>query len=138
MDYGTSFYDLKIASSGYSKMDFSKHHFISLPGILAFFYYPGSFAFLFVTLFLAGTFAAAIEISIYKLSGSNVILCSLLAQVIAYRYAHFGYVPGRSYLLFGTLFLNVLLIYSVNKFLLFRSRRHSSVHWEDRCYEKGP
>ena len=123
LDYGTSFYDLKIASSGYSKMDFSKHHFISLPGILAFFYYPGSFIFLFLSMLLAGALAAVIEITVYKLSDSNVILCSLIAQVVAYRYANFGYVPGQSYLLFGTIFLNVLLIYLCNKFLLYWSRK---------------
>jgi len=120
---GTSFYDLEIASSVYTRMDFSKHHFISLPGILAFFYYPGSFSFLFVTMFLAGTLAAAIEISIYKLSGSNVILTSLLAQVIASRYVHFGYVPGQSYLLFGTLGMNVILIFLLNRFLLFHYKK---------------
>ena len=100
-------------------MDFSKHHFISLSGILAFFYYPGSFAFLFVTMLLAGTLAATIEISIYKLSGSNAILTSLIAQVVASRYAHFGYVPGQSYLLFGTLGMNVVMIFLLNRFLLF-------------------
>ena len=122
-DHGTSFYDLEIVTTSYTNTDFSKHHFISLPGILAFFYYPGSFVFLFLSMFLAGALAAGIEISIYKLSESNVILCSLIAQVVAYRYANFGYVPGQSYLLFGTIFLNVLLIYSCNKFLLYWSRK---------------
>jgi len=122
-DHGTSFYDLEIVTTSYTNTDFSKHHFISLPGILAFFYYPGSFIFLFLAMFLVGALAAGIEISIYKLSDSNVILCSLLAQVVAYRYAHFGYVPGRSYLLFGTICLNVLLIYSFNKFLLSWRRK---------------
>ncbi len=117
-NHGTSFYDLEIASSQYTKMDFSKHHFISLPGILAFLYYPGSFVFLFFSMLLVGILAAAIEITIYKISESNVILTSLLAQVIAYRYAHFGYVPGQSYLLFGTIFMNILLIYALNKLLL--------------------
>jgi hypothetical protein len=74
-------------------------------------------------MFLAGVLAVGIEISIYKLSGSNVILCSLLSQIVAYRYAHFGYVPGQSYLLFGSIFLNVLLIYSFNRFLLFWYRQ---------------
>jgi hypothetical protein len=127
---GTSFYDLEIASSVYTKMDFSKHHFISLPGILAFFYYPGSFAFLFISMFLAGTLAAVIEVLIFKLSGSNVILTSLLAQVVASRYAHFGYVPGQSYLLFGTLGMNVILIFLLNRFLLF--------HYKKRDFEKHP
>lgn len=113
---GTSFYDLEIASSVYTKIDFSKHHFISLPGILPFCYYPGSFVFLFIAMFLAGTFAAANEILVYKLSGSNFIIAALFAQVVAHRFAHFGYAPGRSYLLFGTLFMNILIIYALNKF----------------------
>ena len=118
---GTSFYDTEIASSVYTKYeDISKHHFISLPGIVGFFYYPGSFPFLFAAMFLAGTLAAIIEISICKLTGSNVILSALLAQIVAWRYAHFGYVPGQSYLLFGTLGVNVLMIYLLNRFLLFR------------------
>ena len=43
----------------------------------------------------------------------------MLSQVVAYRYAHFGYVPGQSYLLFGTLGLNVVMIFLLNRFLLF-------------------
>lgn len=124
--HGTSFYDLKIASSYYTKMDFLKHHFITLPGILAFLYYPGSFIFLFFSMFLVGTLSSAIEITIYKLT-SNVILTSLFAQVVAYRYAHFGYAPGNSYLLFGTIFINVLLIYFLNKFLLTWNRKRGNV-----------
>jgi len=129
-DHGTSFYDLEIVTTSYTDTDFSKHHFISLPGILAFFYYPGSFVFLFLSMFLLGVLAAGIEISIYKLSDSNVILCSLLAQVVAFRYAHFGYVPGQSYLLFGTLGMNVILIFLLNRFLLF--------HYKKRDFEKHP
>ncbi|MDF1593976.1 MAG: hypothetical protein P1P89_20915 [Desulfobacterales bacterium] len=113
---GTSFYDLEIASSGYAQMDFSKHHFISLPGILAFCYYPGSLVFLFITMFLAASFAAAIEISIYNLSQSNLILAALFAQVVASRFTHFGYAPGRSYLLFGVIFINISIIYILNKY----------------------
>ncbi|VEN74468.1 conserved membrane hypothetical protein [Candidatus Desulfarcum epimagneticum] len=119
-DYGTSLYDLDIiATSSYAEIDTSKLHHISTPGILAFFYYPGSLFFLFFSMFLIGLIGAGIEIFVHKLGESNLILCSLFAQVVAYRYAHFGYVPGQSYLLFGALFLNMLLIYYANKFLLF-------------------
>ena len=69
-------------------------------------------------MFVVGAIAAAIEISVFKLGGGNFVLCALLAQVVAYRYAHFGYVPSRSYLLFGALYLNIFLIYFSNKFLL--------------------
>ncbi len=60
---------------------------------------------------------------VYKLSGANIILCSLMGQVVAYRYAHFGYVPAQSYLLFGSLFLNVLLIYFFDRYLSYRERK---------------
>jgi len=121
---GTSMYDLTFIKSPYLQVDMSKHHFIGLPGILAFFYYPGSLPFLFFSMLLLGFLGAGIEISVYKLSGGNIILCSLIAQVVAYRYASFGYVPYQSYLLFGAIFLNVLIIFSVDRYLRVRNKNH--------------
>jgi len=115
---GTSMYDLVIL--GASLEGLKNHHFISIPGIVAFFYYPGSIAFLFVSMLALGFLAAGIEIFVYKLSGANLIVCSLMGQVIAYRYAHFGYVPAQSYLLFGSLFINILMIYFINRILCLR------------------
>lgn len=122
-DYGTSFYDLNLIQSSYLNIDTSKHHYISLPGIIAFCFYPGSFVFLFGALLLVGLIGAAIEIFVYKFGGRNLILCSLLAQVVAFRFASFGYVPTQSYLLFGTLFLNVMILFGLDKILLFRYRK---------------
>jgi len=118
-DNKTSFYNLNLITTPYLKIDKTKYHYVSLPGILAFCFYPDSFPFLFVCMFLLGGIAAAIEISVFKLGGKNVILCALLVQVVAYRYAHFGYVPRQSYLLFGALYLNLLLFYFSNKFLIY-------------------
>ncbi|MEN6318161.1 MAG: hypothetical protein ABFD82_05350 [Syntrophaceae bacterium] len=115
---GTSMYDLTFIVSPYVEMDKSINHFVSVPGILAFFYYPGSYVFLFVSMLFLGFLGAGIEVFVYKLGGANIILCSLLAQIVAYRYAHFGYAPNQSYLLFGSILLNVLIIYFFNKFLL--------------------
>jgi len=47
-----------------------------------------------------------------------MILCALIAQVVAFRYASFGYVPAQSYLLFGSIFLNVILLYLADKILI--------------------
>jgi hypothetical protein len=113
-----SFYDTHLITSPYRDMDVTKHHYISLPGIVAFCFYPGSFPFLFLCMLILGGIAAAIEISVFKLGGGNVILCALLAQVVAYRFAHFGYVPSRSYLLFGSLYLTLFMFYFSNEFLL--------------------
>ena len=113
-----SIYDSAFIESPYTNpnIDKSKHHFVSLPGIIAFLYYPGSLVFLFVALLLAALAAAALEVGAYRLCGENWILCSLFAQVIAFRYASFGYVPAQSYLLFGTLLLNCILLFSVDHF----------------------
>ncbi|HQN65182.1 MAG TPA: hypothetical protein PLR90_05440 [Methylophilus sp.] len=120
----TSFYDNSFIVSSYVKTDKSKHHFISLPGVIAFAYYPGSFSFLFLGMFFLGGVAAFFEYATYKLGGMNVILCALLAQVIAFRFASFGYVPRQSYLLFGTIFLNLTIIYLADKvFLRFSKKR---------------
>ena len=114
-----SLYDRVFIDSPYSNpsIDKSKHHFVSLPGIVAFFYYPGSLGFLFAALFVLGLAAAALEYLTYRLGGGNWVLCSLFAQVIAFRYVSFGYVPGQSYLLFGTLVLNVLFLFAADQML---------------------
>lgn len=123
-----SLYDRVFIDSPYSNpsIDRSKHHFVSLPGIVAFFYYPGSLGFLFATLFVLGLAAAALEYFIYRLGGGNWVLCSLFAQVIAFRYVSFGYVPGQSYLLFGTLALNVLFIFAADRMLT----KHYCGRWQ--------
>lgn len=118
-----SFYDKSLNTSPYNSTDFSKNHYISLPGILAFFYYPGSLIFLFFGMLLLALFAAPVEFSAFKLGGGNFILCALIGEVVAYRFASFGYVPAQSYLLFGTIFLNMFIIYLANKTLAI---------WNDR------
>lgn len=115
-----SLYDRSFIDSPYqsSKIDRSIHHFVSLPGIIAFLYYPGSFAFLFVALFVITSAAALLEIACYRFCGRNLILCALISQVVAFRFASFGYVPAQSYLLFGTLLLNCALIFAAERALL--------------------
>jgi hypothetical protein len=126
-DNKTSFYDTNLITSPYRDTDMKKYHHISLPGIMAFCFYPGSFPFLFGCMFILGAMAAAIEISVFKLGGKNIILCALLAQVVAYRFAHFGYVPTQSYLLFGSIFLNLFIFYFSNEFLLHRNKNKRPV-----------
>ena len=62
---------------------------------------------------MLGLVGAAVEFLVYRFSGSNIILCSLIAQIIAFRYTHFGYAPAQSYLLAGAIILNVTIIYLV-------------------------
>ena len=78
-----------------------------------------------MSMFVLGLIAAAIEISAFRLGGGNVILCAIMAQVVAYRYAHFGYRPNQSYLLFGALYLNLFMIYFSNKIALCWNKRNA-------------
>lgn len=114
-----SLYDSRLISSPYldPSIDRSRNHFVSLPGIVAFLYYPGSIPFLCVALVAAAWFAAVVEIVTYRYCGRNLVLCALFAQVVAFRYASFGYVPAQSYLLFGSLILNGLLILGAERAL---------------------
>ena len=65
-----SFFDKELIISPYNQTDFTKKHYISLPGLMAFFFYPGSLAFLFGSMFLLGLLAALIEMLAYKLGGT--------------------------------------------------------------------
>lgn len=116
-NHGTSFYDSMIIDSPYSKINDKRLHFISLPGIVAFLFYKGSYLFLFSSMLFLAALAAGIEYLAYRFGGANLIFCSLISQVVAYRYAHFGYVPSRSHLLMGTIFLNIFIIYFIFKII---------------------
>ncbi|MDD2051959.1 hypothetical protein NPS46_05255 [Pseudomonas putida] len=121
-----SFYDSNIINSAYNNEQSANFHFVSLSGIVAFFFYPGSYCFLFFAMFSLGVGAALVEIFVYKFGGRNVVLCSLFGQIVAYRFMSFGYVPAQSYLLFGSIMLNVLLIYYVDMILSFGRARLAS------------
>lgn len=121
-----SLYDRKFIDSPYSeqRLERNGNHFVSLPGIVAFLFYPGSLPFLFATLLAFALLAAVFEIASYRLVRRNLVLASLVAQVIAFRYASFGYVPAQSYLLFGTLLANVIILFALDAFL---QRRYPAV-----------
>ena len=118
----TSFYDKNFINSYHSNTGEDGRHFISLPGYVAFLFYPGSYLFLFAAVAAFSIFAAALEYLTYRFAGRNLVLCALIAQVIAYRYTSFGYVPMQSYKLFGTIVMTLLLLYIADRLcgLLFR------------------
>ena len=87
---------------------------ISLMGIIAFLYYPGSYLFLFVGLLLICIFCSFIEILTYKIS-NNLVLVSLISQILAYRLWHFGYLPSNSYKLLLSICFIIILIYLYRK-----------------------
>ncbi|MCP1497991.1 putative membrane protein [Pseudomonas migulae] len=114
-----SFYDSNMILSAYRFANTSKFHFVSLSGIVAFFFYPGSYMFLFFSMICLGVSAGLLELLVYRFGGKNLILCSLFGQIIAYRFMNFGYVPGQSYLLFGSIALYVFLLCLVDNTLIY-------------------
>ena len=82
-----------------------------LPGIMAFLYYSGSLLFLFVTMATLCLFASTVEFISFMVSKKNMFFSSLISMVIAYRFIHFGYLPHQSYLLFGSLFLLIFMVF---------------------------
>ena len=83
----------------------------TLTGIIAFLFYSGSLIFLFIGMLILMVLANIIEFISFKVSGKNLIFCSLIGQIIAFRFIHFGYLPKQSYLLFGSIFLTICLVY---------------------------
>lgn len=120
---GTSMYDKTISTNPfYKNVEQSQFHFISLPGIIAFLFYFGSYTFLFFGMLVISLMGSAIEAVTFKLT-KNIILCSLFSCTVAYRFIHFGYAPGRSYLFFGTIMLNIFLIFILDKVLASIKKR---------------
>lgn len=111
-EHAISFYDKNLLKdSPYINTDRHKHHFMSLPGYIAFLFYPGSYAFLFISIFSVSMFSVLLEFIAYKSSGENMIFAALISQTVAYRLTNFGYVPSQSYLLFGSILLTCTLLY---------------------------
>ena len=114
-DNKMSFYDATFITSAYKNTNMNLNHYVTLPGFIAFFYYSSSIWFLCIVLIILSLLASIIELFAYKLSANNMIFVALIGQVIAYRYSHFGYVPSQSYLLFGSIILNIFIFYILNK-----------------------
>ncbi len=89
----------------------------TLTGIIAFLFYSGSLAFLFFGMLILMIFANLLEFISFKLSEKNLIFCSLIGQIIAFRFIHFGYLPKQSYLLFGSIFLTIFGVYIFKSFI---------------------
>ena len=110
---GTSFYDKNLLKdSPYLRAGVENKHFVTLPGLTAFLYYPGSAAFLFAAMLALGLFGALVDYAVYRVSGGNLILCAVIGQVLAGRYAHFGYAPSHSHMLLGGILLVAGLVWA--------------------------
>ena len=89
---------------------------ITTPGIFAFLYYTGSQVLLFVSIFLISIFLLTFEKFIFLIF-NNLILCSILSQVLAYRLIHFGYMPQNTYLLLTSVLITIVGLFIIKKIL---------------------
>ena len=110
---GPTLYELKF---NLEYLDDSRHLYSNvkgntLPGIMAFLYYSGSITFLFFSSFILTILASLLEFFAFKMSGKNLIFSSLIGQIIAFRFTHFGYLPHQTYLLFGTIIITIFILY---------------------------
>jgi len=108
-----SFYELNFNIEGIntSNQMYKNVQGNTLPGIVAFFFYSGSYYILFLLIFLVSIISSYFEYISFKLSSKNLIFSALIGQVVAYRLIHFGYLPHQSYLLFGTIVLSIIMVY---------------------------
>ncbi|WP_440912514.1 O-antigen polymerase [Candidatus Pelagibacter sp.] len=89
----------------------------TLPGIIAFTYYSGSYYFLFILILLITILSSVLEFLAFKLSSKNLIFSALIGQVIAFRFIHFGYLPSQTYLLFFSIFITIIFVYIITTYL---------------------
>ena len=85
----------------------------TLPGLVAFLFFSGSYIFLYVAMIFFCFVASTLEYLIFRASFNNLLASGLIGMVIAYRFAHFGYLPARSYLLFGSIIIIILMLFVI-------------------------
>ena len=85
----------------------------TLPGIIGFLLYSGSYFFVFFSLSFLCFLFSFFEILAFKIS-KNMLFSSLIGMLVAYRLIHFGYAPLNTY----KIILGIVLAYFVSYFFI--------------------
>jgi hypothetical protein len=112
-NFNNSFYENNIKGSYYKFSKDPPVYTVYTPGLFAYLYYSGSKIFLFVGVLILTLFASYLEFLACKFSKNNLIFSSLIGNVIAYRFAHFGYLPLNSYKIFIAIIITIFLIWLI-------------------------
>jgi hypothetical protein len=120
-----TFFEKIIKNSNFSdhQLENTNVYFINVPGILAFLYYSGSLTFVLISSFIIGLAISYIEKIVLNFFYNNLLLASVISQTLAYRFINFGYLPTNTYQLILSLFLNLLLIYTIYEFFKFKKNK---------------
>jgi hypothetical protein len=116
-----SFYE-NIIKNNFHKFKEStvKIYTVYTPGLFAFLFYAGNKFFLFISIILFCLICSFIEYFSFKFSMNNYILSSFIGNILAYRLAHFGYMPLETYKLIITLIMNIMLVKIIISRTLFK------------------
>ena len=109
-NFSNSFYENFVKGSKHTYEKNPKIFTVYVPGIIGFLYYTNSLFFLFFCIFTICIICSYIEFFAYKISKNNIIFSYLIGNVLAYRLAHFGYMPQNTYKILLAIILNFLLI----------------------------
>ena len=92
-------------------------YFIKTIGIVGFFYYSGSYIFVFAMSLIFGLIFSIFEKILRHIFTNNLIFVSIISQIIAYRITHFGYLPINSVIFLSAIILNIVFFIIFYKLL---------------------
>ena len=116
-NFSNSFYENKIKKNVHIYNDKNTLYTVYTPGLFGYLYYTGSYVFLFFSIVMVVWLCYLIEYLARKLSYNNLIFSSLIGNVLAYRLAHFGYMPLNSYKLLMAIFVNIIIYHLIIKLI---------------------
>lgn len=116
-DYNNSFYENKVKKSFHKYKNEPKIYTVYTPGLFAYLFYTGSKFFLLSGVFFMTLIASIFEFVACKISRNNLIFSSLIGNILAYRLAHFGYMPLNSYKIILALLMTIFFVYVILKIL---------------------
>ena len=88
----------------------------TLPGVITFLFYSGSYYFLFICTFLLTLIFCWLEIICLKISNKNMIFAAFISYTTAFRLSNFGYAPGDSHLYLISIVASIFLIFILSSY----------------------
>ena len=122
-NYSNSFYENIVKKNIQSYGKKPPLFTVYLPGMIGFLYYAGSVFFLISTIVLVCFVCSILEFFALKASKNNLIFCSLIGNILAYRVAHFGYMPVNTYKILTAVALTIFLVFCIMRFLEYSKKR---------------
>lgn len=88
----------------------------TLPGIITFLFYSGSYYFLFISLMIIILIFSWLEITCLKISNNNMIFAAFISYTTAFRLFNFGYAPSDSHLYLISIAVSIFLMFILSNY----------------------